>query len=467
MVQLSFHNITGSNKADQTRRQQASDVARLAQESFESHLQKAQPATEPRQTTSENRERDVPESGGTASPAEQPEHSEQDSTETNTSSETHDATEEAPANEADDEQTDLQEEQEVGEEANVTAVAVEQELLDETVADESEDDATEVAPAAQDTAGEGEDEHQRGLRSEIEEGTVVSSTDVPDEETDGETGANEREVARSQHSDTVQEQHGETNELVVQEAAASDRTTTPRRTKHKDIAAAGNPAEANVTAVNELELRAIDAETDLADDEASGRRRGQRDVEANQSSQTPRVHKGDAAQGLTPGRFAEHLLNGGVDRGGRGTQIPSADQARLVDRVARAFHRAEGTEGTLRLRLSPPELGSLRLEITLRNGALSARLETETPAARSLLLDNLPVLRDRLAEQGVRVEQFDVDLLDRHSSGTPDGLEQQGEQPDDTPHESNSRQDAEEPSSTTNNQITTTIEGDEQLNVIV
>ena len=55
----------------------------------------------------------------------------------------------------------------------------------------------------------------------------------------------------------------------------------------------------------------------------------------------------------------------------------------------------------------------MRLEITVRNGALTARAETETPAARNLLLDNLPALRERLAQQDIKVQHFDVDLMDQ------------------------------------------------------
>ena len=41
---------------------------------------------------------------------------------------------------------------------------------------------------------------------------------------------------------------------------------------------------------------------------------------------------------------------------------------------------------------------------------MSAQVEAETAAARSVLLDNLPVLRERLAEQEIRIEKFDVDV---------------------------------------------------------
>ena len=79
------------------------------------------------------------------------------------------------------------------------------------------------------------------------------------------------------------------------------------------------------------------------------------------------------------------------------------DAGRLLTRVARAFTAAQERDGEIRLRLSPPELGSLRLDIRVQDGALVARLQTETDAARTAIIDNLPALRDRLAEQGVRI----------------------------------------------------------------
>jgi len=93
--------------------------------------------------------------------------------------------------------------------------------------------------------------------------------------------------------------------------------------------------------------------------------------------------------------------------------LSEIDRVRLVQRVARAFHNLRDQGGQLRLRLSPPELGALRLDVMVRDGALTAHLEAETSAARTILLDNLPALRDRLAEQQIRLERFDVDLMDR------------------------------------------------------
>lgn len=96
-----------------------------------------------------------------------------------------------------------------------------------------------------------------------------------------------------------------------------------------------------------------------------------------------------------------------------------ADSTRLLQRVARAFAAAAERGGEVTLRLSPPELGSVRLEVQVQDGVLVARLETETADARAAILENLPALRERLADQGVRVERFDVDLMNRQPGGTP------------------------------------------------
>jgi len=106
---------------------------------------------------------------------------------------------------------------------------------------------------------------------------------------------------------------------------------------------------------------------------------------------------------------------------GRQAETPSdqADRVRFVQRVARAFEAANDRGGHVRLRLHPPELGSLRVELTIRNGVMNARVEAESSAAQSLLLENLPALRERLAEHDIKVQRFDVDLLNRGTGGSP------------------------------------------------
>jgi flagellar hook-length control protein FliK len=114
------------------------------------------------------------------------------------------------------------------------------------------------------------------------------------------------------------------------------------------------------------------------------------------------------------------------------TRQQDVDQVRLMQRVARALESARDRGGEVRIRLNPPELGLLKVELQVQDGRLHARLEAETPAAQVVLLENVGSLRERLAEQGLRLERFDVDLSHRDSSGAGG---QSGQPRDEAPRE--------------------------------
>lgn len=125
-----------------------------------------------------------------------------------------------------------------------------------------------------------------------------------------------------------------------------------------------------------------------------------------------------------PTSFANRLEAAAAERKSN-DPLNGVDRTRFVQRVARAFQRAGETEGEIRLRLSPPELGAVKLEVALRDGAMIARLETETTAARNLLMENLPQLKERLAEQNVRIETFEVEVRDPSNQSSADDAREQ------------------------------------------
>jgi flagellar hook-length control protein FliK len=125
-----------------------------------------------------------------------------------------------------------------------------------------------------------------------------------------------------------------------------------------------------------------------------------------------------------PTSFANRLEAAAAERKSNDS-LNGVDRTRFVQRVARAFQRAGETEGEIRLRLSPPELGAVKLEVTLRDGAMIARMETETTTARNLLMDNLPQLKERLAEQNVRIETFEVEVRDQSNQSSADDAKEQ------------------------------------------
>lgn len=104
-----------------------------------------------------------------------------------------------------------------------------------------------------------------------------------------------------------------------------------------------------------------------------------------------------------------------------------AERVRFVQRVARAFQSMGDRNGTIRLALHPAELGSLKLHLSVRNGTMEARVEVETENARNLLVENLPALRERLADQNIKVERFDVEFMNRSAGGSSQDAGQQSQ----------------------------------------
>jgi len=93
-----------------------------------------------------------------------------------------------------------------------------------------------------------------------------------------------------------------------------------------------------------------------------------------------------------------------------GESLDVADHQRFIHRVAQAFTSGLRRDGILRLKLHPPELGSLRLELRFKEGKLHARLEADRPEVCNLLTDHLHQLRQRLEANNLSVEKFEVTL---------------------------------------------------------
>lgn len=94
--------------------------------------------------------------------------------------------------------------------------------------------------------------------------------------------------------------------------------------------------------------------------------------------------------------------------GATGARLTPYQETKIVQRVLRGMEQLANGGGQVRLRLHPPELGSLQLSLRIEGQAVFADMEVETVAARDTLLKNLPALKERLADQGLQVEQFEV-----------------------------------------------------------
>ncbi len=110
--------------------------------------------------------------------------------------------------------------------------------------------------------------------------------------------------------------------------------------------------------------------------------------------------------------------------------VPMADRWRFIHRVAQAFVAGARRDGIIRLKLHPPELGTLRMQIRVKDGRLEARLEAERPEVCALLTDGLDSLRQRLENYQLRVEKFEVALAKNDSSSSEQGAAGQPPRPE-------------------------------------
>ncbi|MEZ6133629.1 MAG: flagellar hook-length control protein FliK [Pirellulaceae bacterium] len=106
---------------------------------------------------------------------------------------------------------------------------------------------------------------------------------------------------------------------------------------------------------------------------------------------------------------------------GDSADLTQQERVRLVQRVARSFARLGPDGGQINLRLHPPQLGSLNVQVRMEGRSMTAVLTTESTAAREAILESLPVLRGRLAEQGFEISQFQVDVAANGSDASQGG----------------------------------------------
>lgn len=101
----------------------------------------------------------------------------------------------------------------------------------------------------------------------------------------------------------------------------------------------------------------------------------------------------------------------------QGTSVgDTANRVKLIQRVSKAFQHVGADGGSIRIRLAPEELGTVRIEMQVQNKQVRARVVAETDAASQVLRENLPDLRSRLETLGVAVEQIDVETEGQEST---------------------------------------------------
>ena len=102
----------------------------------------------------------------------------------------------------------------------------------------------------------------------------------------------------------------------------------------------------------------------------------------------------------------------------------------LIDQVGKQISKSiiRG-DSIVKLQLKPPELGTLRIEMDIKDNILKLGMITENSSAKELLLSNVNDLRDALLEQGVKLEKVDIQINDNFNQSLnnwKEGLKEQG-----------------------------------------
>ncbi len=100
-------------------------------------------------------------------------------------------------------------------------------------------------------------------------------------------------------------------------------------------------------------------------------------------------------------------------------------ESQIFDQVVTQISGSvNGESGRMVLRLQPAELGSLRLELKIEGDRVQAHLHAQTHQVQEVLERNLPQLRSALAEQGLKIDQFLVNVDQRQAEGQFNGQTQ-------------------------------------------
>jgi flagellar hook-length control protein FliK len=122
---------------------------------------------------------------------------------------------------------------------------------------------------------------------------------------------------------------------------------------------------------------------------------------------------------------------------------PESNSDANIERILRFINtRISKDRSVATLRLDPPELGTVRLRMDLRDSDLSLTIDTQTAAARRLLSEHLDTLRRSLETAGIHLDHVEIRVPATMNETRDPGVPQQPNLP---PHEfgSSARRDPE------------------------
>lgn len=114
------------------------------------------------------------------------------------------------------------------------------------------------------------------------------------------------------------------------------------------------------------------------------------------------------------------------------SNLTEIDSEQVMQRALNGVRSAISQKGgTVHLRLSPPELGSLRIQVRMANGLVQATFTASSSTAGNLLTEHMQTLRHALQSHGLTVENLNVQVQQPQSSSQPSMQQDAQQTPDD------------------------------------
>ncbi len=185
------------------------------------------------------------------------------------------------------------------------------------------------------------------------------------------------------------------------------------------------------------------------DTSAGGDAQGKASADASSSAASVRAGEGGQKASGTATDFQQMLQQvgrlrgpgGGIQNPASGTLLPAEETVKLNEpqaatELARVVRSAIGTRNSsMVLRLDPPELGQVRVDVRMQDQTLTLRFHTETQEGYDALRARLDDLRQTLEQQGVQLDRVEVEL---RQTASPGDARQDGSQGQHLPTDSHS-----------------------------
>ena len=105
---------------------------------------------------------------------------------------------------------------------------------------------------------------------------------------------------------------------------------------------------------------------------------------------------------------------------------PATDDGQTFDQVVLGLRgKIDARNGKAEIRLDPPNLGTVRVSVSLDKGTLTAQFQSSSDSVRDLLKSNMEKLKSVLESQGVSVDRLSVDSPAVKTAAAPDASSDQ------------------------------------------